>query len=169
MKAIQLCALPFYLFCLIQIAFSSDQPLDFLKNTKADRFEYPHYNEDGILVWILKGREPTFIENDDILVSEPTITFYEKKGQAIIKADKAIFVGKNKICKMSGNVRANNVEGYQFQSQQADFFLELKKIVFPSVFSVKLRELQFKSEDGYFDMNQKILKSKGTTELEYQP
>lgn len=157
------------LFLTVGVLFA-DTGLDFLKGARAGSFEYFYYDEKGEKKWKLTGEKPTFLENDDIRIEKPVLLLYSKKKNqnfSEIKADFSILKGEQKLCYMQGNVRAFNIEGFEFVSALAKCDMNKEIITFPNEFKLIMNEIKINSRDGVLDMNKKLMISKGYSKLEY--
>lgn len=153
---------------LLPEILTSEDPINVLKKTQAGGFEYFHYGKDGKPVWKLTGKEPVFLENDAIQIQKPILTFFEKQMKtSSVSSEKAILDGEKKFCKMLGDVKAKNLEGFNFNSHEMLFNMKENFLTFPSSFKILHEEVSVKANSGSFDIDQKKLKTEGKSKLIY--
>ncbi|MBF0196131.1 MAG: LPS export ABC transporter periplasmic protein LptC [Planctomycetes bacterium] len=140
-----------------------------LKGEDGGRFMYHHYNDDGLRVWRITGEEPTFNKNDDILISNPHLIYFSQSGNTHINALSALFRVSGNSIHMEGNVMASNIKDFALSSQQAEFFMQEKKIRFPKQFKAKHEMTYLDCSKGEYFIEDSTFFASGNSQLIYYP
>jgi lipopolysaccharide export system protein LptC len=120
-------------------------------------------------MWHLSGENPTFLDDSKISIQKPKLLFFGQKGDANIRADKAIVSGNAKHCEMIGAVEAKYQNSQHVKTQHALIDMSSQTVTFPGPFQAQIEKSELKANKGRLDLKPYQIITYGPSELDYIP
>jgi len=142
---------------------------DALKGQVGGDFHYKHYNDEGQVLWLIGGENPTFGADMKVTIQKPRLVIVQASGNALLTSKLATYDTTKRSCTLTGNVRVKNFSDASFEGDDLSVRLDDRSLNFYSPFEARQGPLSLKAQEGrYFSEGQRF-QTEGKTQVEYLP